>query len=53
LNAIDDIPLVAPLLKIIGLVYSVNFIWRYSLRARDRKELMQKIDRTKAEILGS
>jgi CAAD domains of cyanobacterial aminoacyl-tRNA synthetase len=53
LNAIDDIPLVSPLLKIIGLVYSVRFVWRYLIRERDRQELMQAIDRTKTEILGS
>jgi CAAD domains of cyanobacterial aminoacyl-tRNA synthetase len=53
LSAIDDIPLVSPLLKIIGLVYSVRFVWRYLIREQDRQELMQAIDRTKTEILGS
>jgi CAAD domains of cyanobacterial aminoacyl-tRNA synthetase len=53
LNAIDDIPLVSPLLKIIGLIYSVRFVWRYLIREQDRQELMQAIDRTKTEILGS
>jgi CAAD domains of cyanobacterial aminoacyl-tRNA synthetase len=52
LSAIDDIPLVSPLLKIIGLIYSVRFVWRYLIRERDRRELIQAIDRTKAEILG-
>ncbi|WP_310488521.1 CAAD domain-containing protein [Chamaesiphon sp. VAR_69_metabat_338] len=53
LGAIDDIPLVSPLLKIIGLFYTARFVWRYLIREQDRQELMQAIDRTKAEILGS
>jgi CAAD domains of cyanobacterial aminoacyl-tRNA synthetase len=53
LNAIDDIPLVSPLLKIIGLFYTVRFVWRYLIREQDRQELLQAIDRTKTEIFGS
>ncbi|MCY7335081.1 MAG: CAAD domain-containing protein [Chamaesiphon sp.] len=53
LNAIDDIPLVTPLLKLIGLVYVVRFVWRYLLREQDRHELVENINRTKAEVLGS
>jgi hypothetical protein len=53
LNAIEDIPLVAPLLKIIGLVYLVWFVVRYLLRQRDRQELVEKIEHTKAEVLGN
>lgn len=52
LNAIDDIPLVTPLLKLIGLVYVVRFVWRYLLREQDRHELVENINRTKAEVLG-
>jgi CAAD domains of cyanobacterial aminoacyl-tRNA synthetase len=53
LNAIDDLPLVAPLLKIIGLFYTVRFVWRYLIREHDRQELRQAIDRVKMEIFGS
>jgi hypothetical protein len=53
LNAIDGIPLVSPLLKLIGLVYVVRFVLRYLIREQDRQELMQAIDRTKTEIFGS
>lgn len=53
LNAIDDIPLVTPLLKLIGLVYVVRFVWRYLLREQDRHELVENINRTKAEVLGT
>jgi len=53
LNAIDDIPLVTPLLKLIGLVYVVRFVWRYLVREQDRHELVENINRTKAEVLGT
>ena len=52
LNAIDDIPLVTPLLKIVGLVYVVKFIWNYLIREQDRENLVAKFNKTKAEILG-
>lgn len=53
LDALEDIPLVAPTLKIIGLVYLVRFVVRYLLRQRDRQELIQKIEHTKTEVLGN
>jgi len=53
LSAIDGIPLVTPLLKIVGLYYVGRFIWRYSIRAQDRQELMAYINQTKAEVLGA
>ncbi len=52
LSAIDGIPLVTPLLKIVGLYYVGRFIWRYSIRAQDRQELMAYINQTKAEVFG-
>jgi CAAD domains of cyanobacterial aminoacyl-tRNA synthetase len=52
LDAIDDVPLMSSLLKIIGLVSVVRFVWRYLLRATDRQELTQKVDQAKAELLG-
>ena len=53
LDAFDDIPLMSPLLKLIGFVYLVRFVWRYLLRRRDRQELIEKIDRVKGELFGS
>ncbi|AFY95693.1 CAAD domain-containing protein [Chamaesiphon minutus] len=53
LNAVDSIPLMSPILKVVGLIYTVRFVLRYVIREQDRKELMQAIDRTKAEIFGS
>ena len=52
LNAIDDLPLVSPLLKLVGLYYVLQFIWNYLIRQQDRQKLAEKIDTTKAEILG-
>lgn len=53
LDAIDDVPLMSPFLKLVGLVTVVRFGWRYLVRADDRQELTQKIDQAKAELLGS
>ena len=53
LDTIDDLPLVAFLLKLIGLVYVVQFTRRYLMRASDRQELSEKIDQVKSDLLGS
>jgi CAAD domains of cyanobacterial aminoacyl-tRNA synthetase len=52
LGIIDDIPLVTPIIKLVGLVSVVRFAWRYLIREHDRKELIEIIDRTKVEVLG-
>jgi CAAD domains of cyanobacterial aminoacyl-tRNA synthetase len=52
LGIIDDIPLVTPIIKLVGLVTVVRFAWRYLIREHDRQELIEIIDRTKVEILG-
>jgi CAAD domains of cyanobacterial aminoacyl-tRNA synthetase len=52
-GAIDSIPLMSPLLKLTGLVYIGQFVWRYLLRASDRQAFAQKFDQVKAEFLGS
>ena len=53
LDAVDDIPLVSTVLKLIGFVYAGWFVWRYLIRASDRQELARKLSRAKAELLGS
>jgi CAAD domains of cyanobacterial aminoacyl-tRNA synthetase len=53
INAIDELPLVTPLLKIVGLVYVVKFIWNYLIRKQDREKLVEKLNTTKAEVLGN
>lgn len=52
LNAIESIPLMTPLLKIVGAFYVGRFIWRYLIHERDRHDLMEVVKRTKAEVLG-
>jgi hypothetical protein len=53
LDAIDDIPLVAPTLQLIGLGYTIWFIYRYLLKAETRLELGQEINAIKAQVLGT
>ena len=52
LDTIDDVPLIAPTLELIGLLYVGWFIYRYLIRVSDRQELVQVIDRLKSEIIG-
>ncbi len=52
INAIDDLPLVSPLLKLVGLYSIVKFISSYLIRQQDRQKLVEKINTTKAEVLG-
>lgn len=53
LDAINDIPLVAPTLELIGIAYSVWFIYRYLLGASNRQELLDQIQKLKNYIVGS
>ncbi len=52
LDALDDIPLLAPLLELIGLGYVVWFVYRYLLSAASRQELFQDIRNLKANVVG-
>ncbi len=52
LDAIDDVPLVTPVLKLIGLATVAWFIWRYLLRANNRQEFAQMFNNAKAELFG-
>jgi hypothetical protein len=52
LSAIDDIPLVSPLLKLVGLFYIARFVWNYLIRERDRQQLVKKFNSMKAQVLG-
>ncbi len=53
IDALDDLPLVSPLLKLIGFVSVVRFVWRYLIWERDRQELSQQINRVKSEVFGA
>lgn len=52
LSAIDDIPLVSPILKLIGLIYAVSFVWSHLVKEHDRQELIETFHRTKADVFG-
>ena len=44
MDALDDIPVVAPTLKLIGIGYSIWFVSRYLLKSSNRQELAQKFE---------
>lgn len=53
LDAIDDIPLIAPTLELIGIGYTGWFIYRYLLTATSRQELSEQIKALKDRVLGT
>jgi len=52
LDAIDDIPLLSPILELVGLGYTAWFIYRYLWKAENRQELWQEFEAFKAQIVG-
>ncbi|MBD1909862.1 MULTISPECIES: HAD-IA family hydrolase [unclassified Leptolyngbya] len=52
LDVVNHLPLIAPFLELVGLTYTSWFVWRYLLKANTRQELGEKIQQTKAELLG-
>ncbi|MEM1366515.1 MAG: CAAD domain-containing protein [Cyanobacteria bacterium P01_H01_bin.15] len=52
LGAINSIPLLAPLLELVGLGYTAWFIFRYVLKDNNRQELYAEIDALKAQVFG-
>ncbi len=53
LDAINDIPLIAPTLELIGLGYTGWFVYRYLLTAENRQELSEEIKTIKNQVLGT
>jgi CAAD domains of cyanobacterial aminoacyl-tRNA synthetase len=53
IDALNDIPLLAPTFELIGIAYSAWFINRYLLQASNRQELAQEIDKLKGKVIGS
>lgn len=53
LDAINDIPLLAPTFELIGLGYTAWFVNRYLLRASNRKELSADVETLKGQVLGN
>lgn len=52
LEALNDVPLVAPTFELIGIGYSVWFIYRYLLKASSRQELSGEITTLKSQVMG-
>lgn len=52
LDAVNDIPLLAPLMEIIGLGYTIWFVYRYVWKAESRVELKQEFDGLKKQVMG-
>ncbi|TAE57108.1 MAG: hypothetical protein EAZ76_16435 [Nostocales cyanobacterium] len=52
LDAVNGIPLLAPIFEIIGLFYAGWFTIRYLLKSETRSELLQKISAFKQQLLG-
>jgi CAAD domains of cyanobacterial aminoacyl-tRNA synthetase len=53
IDALNDIPLLAPTFELIGISYSAWFVYRYLLRASNRQELSTEIETIKAQIVGA
>jgi hypothetical protein len=52
LDAIDDIPLLAPVLELVGLGYTAWFIYRYLWKAENRQELIKEFEAFKSQVVG-
>ena len=52
LSAINDIPLLEPTFELVGLGYTVWFVYRYLLKASNRQELSQEFDKLKSQVVG-
>jgi hypothetical protein len=53
LDALDDIPLLSPFFELVGIGYSGWFVYRYLLRASNRKELAEEINGLKNQVVGA
>lgn len=51
-DELNDIPLLAPTFELIGIGYTVWFVYRYLLRSSNRQQLAQEIQALKEQILG-
>jgi hypothetical protein len=52
LDAINDVPLLAPVFELVGMGYSAWFIYRYLLKASNRQELSADFQQLKDQVLG-
>ena len=52
LDAINHIPLLSPILELVGVGYSVWFVSRYLLKESTRAELVSEFDSLKEQVFG-
>jgi CAAD domains of cyanobacterial aminoacyl-tRNA synthetase len=52
LDALNDVPLLSPFFELVGIGYSAWFVYRYLLRASNRKELTVELTALKDQLLG-
>ena len=52
LDAINDIPLLAPVFELVGIGYTGWFIYRYLWQKSTRDELWGEFDSLKAQVMG-
>lgn len=52
LDALNDVPLVAPFFELVGMGYTAWFVYRYMLKASDRQELLAEIESLKEQVVG-
>lgn len=52
LSALNEIPLIEPILELVGLGYSVWFVTRFMLKSEKRQEFYAKFTDTKDQVLG-
>ncbi|MBE9012542.1 CAAD domain-containing protein [Pseudanabaenaceae cyanobacterium LEGE 13415] len=52
LGAINDVPLLEPTFELVGLGYTIWFVYRYLLKASNRQELGQEFNKLKDQVIG-
>lgn len=51
-DELNDIPLLAPTFELIGIGYTIWFVYRYLLRSSNRQQLGQEIQAIKEQVFG-
>lgn len=52
LDAVNGVPLLAPIFETIGIFYAIWFTFRYLVKAETRQELSHKVSSFKQQLLG-
>ena len=52
IDALNDVPLLAPTFELIGMGYTAWFVYRYLLKASTRQELVQEFKSYKEQVTG-